>query len=201
LERPVSNLIRSFTLAAITLAAFIPARAQSPTILRNATLIDGTGAPPREHVDITLRAGLIESIAPTAQSTPTGFTIVDCTGETVIPGRIPGFSEHRELEDLAASGLSPLQAITVATGSTGQLIHSLDPTLNVGLISPGYSADLIILTASPLADIRNTRHIAVSTTAAASSPTRRLRTKVSPDAQITTTVSLPADSLLVADLA
>ena len=47
-----------------------------------------------------------------------------------------------------------------ATGRTGQLIHTLDPRLNVGLISPGYSADLIVLTADPLADITNTRHIA-----------------------------------------
>lgn len=89
-----------------------------------------------------------------------GVHIAFGTDSGAAPGRIPGYSEHRELEDLVASGLTPLQAITVATGSTGQLIHTLDPTLNVGLISPGYSADLIILSANPLADIRNTRHIA-----------------------------------------
>ena len=89
-----------------------------------------------------------------------GVQVAFGTDSGAAPGRIPGFSEHRELEDLVASGLTPLQAITIATGSTGQLIHSLDPTLNVGLISPGYSADLIILTANPLADIHNTRRIA-----------------------------------------
>jgi imidazolonepropionase-like amidohydrolase len=88
-----------------------------------------------------------------------GVHIAFGTDSGASPGRIPGFSEHRELEDLVASGLSPLQAITLATGSTGELIHSLDPTLNVGLISPGYSADLIVLSADPLTDIRNTRHI------------------------------------------
>jgi imidazolonepropionase-like amidohydrolase len=82
------------------------------------------------------------------------------TDSGAAPGRIPGYSEHRELEDLVAAGLTPLQAITLATGRTGQLIHTLDPTLNVGLIAPGYSADLIVLTANPLADIRNTRRIA-----------------------------------------
>jgi imidazolonepropionase-like amidohydrolase len=89
-----------------------------------------------------------------------GVQVAFGTDSGAAPGRIPGFSEHRELEDLVGSGLTPLQAITIATGSTGQLIHSLDPTLNVGIISPGYSADLILLTANPLADIHNTRRIA-----------------------------------------
>ncbi len=89
-----------------------------------------------------------------------GVQIAFGTDSGAAPGRIPGFSEHRELEDLVAAGLTPLEAITIATGRTGQLIHTLDPTLNVGLISPGYSADLIVLAADPLADIRNTRRIA-----------------------------------------
>jgi imidazolonepropionase-like amidohydrolase len=75
-------------------------------------------------------------------------------------GRVPGFSEHRELEDLVAAGITPLQALTMATGQTGQLIHSLDPTMNVGLVSAGYSADVIVLSADPLLDIRNTERIA-----------------------------------------
>src|SRR5207302_7390107 len=69
-----------------------------------------------------------------------GVQIAFGTDSGAVPGRVPGFSEHRELEDLVASGLTPVQAITIATGSTGQLIHALDPVLNVGLISPGYAA-------------------------------------------------------------
>src|SRR5690348_4107854 len=92
----MSNLIRhaTLTLALSTAAAL----AQQPTILRNATLIDGTGAPAREHVDITLRSGLIESISPTSNSKPTGATIVDCTGKTILPGLI---SAHSHLGVLA----------------------------------------------------------------------------------------------------
>jgi imidazolonepropionase-like amidohydrolase len=89
-----------------------------------------------------------------------GVRIAFGTDSGASPGRIPGFSEHRELEDLVAAGLTPLQAIADATGSTGELIHMLDPSMNVGLALPGYSADLIILDANPLADIRNTRKIA-----------------------------------------
>ena len=89
-----------------------------------------------------------------------GARIASGTDSGAAPGRIPGFSEHRELEDLVAAGLTPLQAIADATGSTGKLIHELDPTLNVGLVSAGFSADLLILDSNPLDDIRNTRKIA-----------------------------------------
>ena len=89
-----------------------------------------------------------------------GVQIAFGTDSGAVVGRIPGFSEHRELEDLVQTGLSPLQALTVATGQTGQLLHTLDPTLNLGMIAPGYSADLIVLSADPLTDIKNTRRIA-----------------------------------------
>jgi imidazolonepropionase-like amidohydrolase len=88
-----------------------------------------------------------------------GILIAFGTDSGAVPGRIPGFSEHRELEDLVTAGLTPLQALTDATGDTGRLLHLLDPTVNVGLISPGFSADLIVLDADPLADVRNTRRI------------------------------------------
>ena len=88
-----------------------------------------------------------------------GVHIASGTDSGASPGRIPGFSEHRELEDLVAAGLTPLQAIGDATGSTGELIHALNPAINVGLVAPGYSADLLILAANPLVDIKNTRKI------------------------------------------
>jgi imidazolonepropionase-like amidohydrolase len=88
-----------------------------------------------------------------------GVSVAFGTDSGAVMGRIPGFSEHRELEDLVAAGLTPLQAITIATGQNGQLIHELNPKLNVGLIKSDYSADIIILSADPLMDIRNTRHI------------------------------------------
>jgi imidazolonepropionase-like amidohydrolase len=88
-----------------------------------------------------------------------GVHVASGTDSGASPGRIPGFSEHRELEDLVAAGLTPLQAIADSTGRTGELIHVLDPTMNVGLLLPGFSADLIILSEDPLRDIKNTRKI------------------------------------------
>jgi imidazolonepropionase-like amidohydrolase len=77
------------------------------------------------------------------------------TDSGALPGRIPGFAEHRELELMVEAGLTPMQAITAATGENAKLLHAADR----GTIGVGKRADLLILDADPLADIRNTRRI------------------------------------------
>ncbi len=89
-----------------------------------------------------------------------GVKVAFGTDSGAAPGRIAGFSEHREMEDMVGAGLTPMEALRIATGRTGELIHELDPTLRVGQIAPGYSADLLVLAADPLVDTRNTRRIA-----------------------------------------
>jgi hypothetical protein len=42
--------------------------AEQATVLRNATLIDGTGNAPRQHVDVSFRDGLIEAVVPTSST-------------------------------------------------------------------------------------------------------------------------------------
>jgi len=71
------------------------------------------------------------------------------------PMLIPGRSLHTELELLVAAGLTPLDAIQTATHNAAQLLGAD----SLGMVAPGRVADLIILTANPLADIRNTRAI------------------------------------------
>ena len=71
------------------------------------------------------------------------------------PMLIPGRSLHTELELLVAAGLTQLDAIQTATHNAAQLLGAD----SLGMIAPGKVADLIILTANPLADIRNTRAI------------------------------------------
>ncbi len=70
--------------------------------------------------------------------------------------RIPGFSEHRELEDMVQAGLTPMQAIVCATGNNATLL-GIEATR--GTLRPGKRADLIVLAANPLDDITNTRSI------------------------------------------
>jgi imidazolonepropionase-like amidohydrolase len=78
------------------------------------------------------------------------------TDSGAMPTRIPGFSEHRELEDMVQAGLTPMQAIVCATRSNAALL-GIEATR--GTLRPGKRADLIVLAANPLDDITNTRSI------------------------------------------
>jgi imidazolonepropionase-like amidohydrolase len=66
---------------------------------------------------------------------------------------VPGFSIHRELESLVAAGLTPYQALETGTRHVAVFFGTLATT---GTIEPGKRADLVLLGANPLADIRNT---------------------------------------------
>jgi hypothetical protein len=68
----------------------------------------------------------------------------------------PGFSLHQELEMLVESGLSPAAALHAATLNNATVLGEQD---RLGSIEPGKLADLVILSANPLDDIRNTRKI------------------------------------------
>ena len=66
---------------------------------------------------------------------------------------VPGFSTHRELESLVAAGLTPYQALETGTRNIAKYFGTERET---GTIERGKRADLILLEADPLADIRNT---------------------------------------------
>jgi imidazolonepropionase-like amidohydrolase len=70
----------------------------------------------------------------------------------------PGFSLHDELALLVRSGLTPLEALRTATYNPAEFLGALD---SLGTVANGKIADLILLDANPLTDIRNTRRIAV----------------------------------------
>lgn len=76
--------------------------------------------------------------------------------DSVGPGLFPGFSLHAELEELVASGLSPLRALQCATLEPARFLGREDWA---GTIQTSRVADLVILDADPLADIRNTQRI------------------------------------------
>jgi imidazolonepropionase-like amidohydrolase len=67
----------------------------------------------------------------------------------------PGFSLHEELELLVQAGLTPMEALQAATRNAGEYLGLAD----TGTIEKGKRADLVLLDANPLADIKNTRKI------------------------------------------
>ncbi len=69
---------------------------------------------------------------------------------------IPGFSLHQELEMFVKAGLTPLEALQTATINPAKF---LDRTQDLGTIEKGKLADLVLLDANPLDDIRNTTKI------------------------------------------
>ena len=68
----------------------------------------------------------------------------------------PGLSLHQELYNLVQAGLSPLESLKTATYNPA-LYFEMENEL--GSIQEGYWADLLILSANPLEDIRNTQKI------------------------------------------
>jgi hypothetical protein len=77
--------------------------------------------------------------------------------DTPNPLVFPGSSLHEELELLVGAGLTPLAALQAATREAARFRHQLD---SQGTVEAGKVADLVLLDANPLEDIRNTRKIA-----------------------------------------
>lgn len=72
------------------------------------------------------------------------------------PNVAPGFSLHQELEMYVESGVPPAAALRGATLTNATVLGEKD---RLGSITTGKLADIVLLTADPLADIRNTRRI------------------------------------------
>jgi imidazolonepropionase-like amidohydrolase len=73
-----------------------------------------------------------------------------------VPGVVPGFSMHDELEALTRAGMSNRQALEAATRRPCEWLNLL---AECGTVEAGKRADLILLDADPLANIGNSRRI------------------------------------------
>jgi hypothetical protein len=76
--------------------------------------------------------------------------------DTPVPGLVPGFALHDELEAMARYGLSNRQ---VLEGATRLPAEWLGVASDRGVVSVGKRADLLLLDADPMVDIANTRKI------------------------------------------
>ncbi len=76
--------------------------------------------------------------------------------DALAPGAFPGFGLHDELELLVEAGLTAAEALRAATLEPARYLEATD---SLGSVEPGKVADLVLLDANPLDDIRNTRRI------------------------------------------
>jgi imidazolonepropionase-like amidohydrolase len=65
---------------------------------------------------------------------------------------VPGFSLHRELLRMREAGMTPEQILVSGTRRVGEYFAASD---RFGTVAPGQRADLLLLTADPLADVAN----------------------------------------------
>jgi imidazolonepropionase-like amidohydrolase len=88
------------------------------------------------------------------QMNRSGVTLM--AGTDVAGPRVPGFTLHDELAVLVEVGLTPLQALQTATLTPARLLNKAK---DFGTVETGKIADLVLLDANPLDDIRNTQRI------------------------------------------
>ena len=69
---------------------------------------------------------------------------------------MPGFSLHDELANFVEAGLTPMESLQTATSNPAKF---LGLQASFGSVTPGKIADLVLLSANPLDNIRNTQKI------------------------------------------
>lgn len=117
--------------------------------------------PPREDFDwmLKLSAAGRRQWAGEAERARTAAARLSRAGVTLGTGtdiwQIP-IGVHMELEQLVVAGLTPAQAIHAGTGGAARILGA---EKDLGTIEVGKWADLVLLDADPLTDIRNTRRI------------------------------------------
>jgi imidazolonepropionase-like amidohydrolase len=75
--------------------------------------------------------------------------------DTGVEDHLFGLAEHLELQAMVDAGMTPAQALIAATSRAAEYLRLDDR----GSLVPGKRADLLVLDASPLDDVVNTRRI------------------------------------------
>ncbi|MBC7898049.1 MAG: amidohydrolase family protein [Cytophagaceae bacterium] len=96
------------------------------------------------------------AVAVTRRAAELGVPIVAGTDDMIATHSDSLPHLHRELVLLVSAGLTPMQALQAATFNAARAIGIEERT---GTLRPGLAADLVVLGADPLADIRNTQKV------------------------------------------
>jgi imidazolonepropionase-like amidohydrolase len=71
-------------------------------------------------------------------------------------GVLPGFGDQREIELLVEAGLTPVEAIHVATENGASYLGRQD---RIGTIAPGKQADLVLIKGDPSKNINEIENV------------------------------------------
>lgn len=102
------------------------------------------------------RAAYQEEMAITREYHRDGVSILGGTGAGGAPFVIPGFDLHGELAALVDAGFTPLEALQSVTLDAAKFLGRAD---DFGTVANGKAADLVLLDANPLDDVRNAQKI------------------------------------------
>src|SRR3546814_10661073 len=68
-----------------------------------------------------------------------------------IPGQVPGFALHEEIDAMLAAGLTPWQALSAAMLTPGEFIAKTVPgAAKYGVVAPEYRAEMLLVADNPL---------------------------------------------------
>ena len=96
--------MKKFLLALLLFPAFaLLSPAQSLTVIRAGSLIDGQSKSPKKNQLIFVRGDKIEKITDASQSIPSDAKLIDLSNSTVLPGLIDSHTHLRGLGDLLTS--------------------------------------------------------------------------------------------------
>lgn len=122
----------------------------SPQLLARIRTSIENRSPEAASASATSYAAMQQSLRKLAAA---GATLV-LGADTGVQDHLQGFMEHRELELIVEAGLSPGEAIAIATSVPAAVLG-----IDTGLLAPGKRADFLVLDANPMYGITNTRQI------------------------------------------
>lgn len=111
---------------------------------------------PREH-QTAIRNGFKSFERPFTKALHDAGAKLMTGTDSLVPTTIPGFSIHRELEELVGVGLTPYEALKASTTHPVEFLGELE---DAGTIAEGKRADLVLLEGNPLEEITNSSKIA-----------------------------------------
>jgi hypothetical protein len=88
-----------------------------------------------------------------------GVPLLTGTDSPAIPGMLPGYSVHEDLQSLVVAGLTPFQALSAATRTPGEFMRKYAPDAQpFGEVAPGMRADLVLSSGNPLESVEVLQH-------------------------------------------